>query len=210
MLSDAEIERARRRLERLLERHGLLLLHDAKLPSATACIAGEAIRGSWWGHAKGKRIFETLTRLEDEEAVAWAKLVLGKETLVHRRLWPALVAVAESGEDWQRRGLKADAVALLRRIRSGAGRVPIDRPLAAAATVLERRLLAHATTEHTASGRHARFLEPWATWAARAGVDTRDLPPADAARAALTAPVRAWTGEDAPSGILPWAWPILA
>ena len=186
----------------MLERHGLLLLHDATWPSATACIAGEAIRGSWWGHAKGKLIFETLTRIEDE--VAWAKLILGKETLVHRRLWPALVAVAESGEDWQQRGLKPDAVALLRRVRSGGSRVPLDRPLAAAATTLERRLLAHATTEHTASGRHARFLETWAAWAARAGVDTRDLPAAGAARDALTAPVRAWMSEKAPSGILPW------
>ena len=172
------------------------------LPSATACIAGAAIRGSWWGHPAGKLIFETLTRIED--SVAWAKLVLGKETLVHRRLWPALVAVAESGEDWQRRGLKADAVALLRRVRTGS-RVAIDRSDARAATALERRLLAHATTEHTASGRHARFLETWAAWAKRAGVTRRDLPAADAARQTLSAPVRAWIGEGDPSGMLPWA-----
>ena len=38
--------------------------HDAKLPSATACIAGGPIRGSWWGHAKGKLIYETLTRID--------------------------------------------------------------------------------------------------------------------------------------------------
>jgi len=125
---------------------------------------------------------------------------------VHRRLWPALVAVAESGDDWQQRGLKADAVALLRRVRAGK-RIPIDRAQATAATALERRLLAHATTEHTASGRHARFLETWAAWAGRAGVDGRALA-VDAARDALTAPVRAWIGENAPSGILPW--PMLA
>ena len=40
--TNAEIEGARRRVERLLATHGLLLLHDAKFPSATACIAGEA------------------------------------------------------------------------------------------------------------------------------------------------------------------------
>ena len=37
-------EAARRRLERLLDEHGLLLVHDAKLPSATACIAGAHYR----------------------------------------------------------------------------------------------------------------------------------------------------------------------
>ena len=111
------MDRARRGVERLLDEHGLLMLHDAKLPSATACIAGAAIRGSWWGHAKGKLIFETLNRMEDD--VAWAKVVLGKETLVHRRLWPALVAAAESGQPWQTRDLKADAKTLLRRVRLG-------------------------------------------------------------------------------------------
>ena len=99
----------------MLATHGLLLLHDAKFPSATACIAGEAIRGSWWGHPKGKLIFETLSRMED--TVAWAKLILGKETLVHERLWPALAAAAESGADWQRRGLPTDAKQLLQRVR---------------------------------------------------------------------------------------------
>jgi hypothetical protein len=182
-----------------------LLLHDAKLPSATACIAGEAIGGSWWGHPKGKLIFETLTRVED--TIGWAKLVLGKETLIHRRLWPELIAVAESGEDWQRRGLDAGAASLLRRVRRG-GRVPIDRTQGPAATKLERRLLARGTSEHTPSGRHVRVLETWAAWAKRVGVESRDLPAADAARLALSAPVRGWIGEGRPSGILPW--PALA
>jgi hypothetical protein len=199
--SDAEIERARRRLERLLERHGLLLLHDATWPSATACIAGEAIRGSWWGHAKGKLIFETLTRIEDE--VAWAKLILGKETLVHRRLWPALVAVAASDQDWQRRGLSAGAQALLRRVRTG-GRVPIDRKQGAAAKDLERRLLVRGASEHTASGHHARYLETWDAWARRTGVRQGETPGPEAARQALSAPIRAWAGAADLSGILPW------
>ena len=151
--SEAEIVAAQRRLERLLERHGLLLCHDAKLPSATACIAGAPIRGSWWGHAQGKLIYETLTRIID--TVAWPKLVLGKDTLVHRRLWPALVAAAESRQDWQLRGLKPDARLLLARIRRGRP-VRTDeappakgRKLAVVATELERRLLARSYSEHT-------------------------------------------------------------
>ena len=61
-VSEKEIAKARRRLEALLAKHGLLLVHDAKLPSATTCIAGAPVPGSWWGHAQGKLIYETLER----------------------------------------------------------------------------------------------------------------------------------------------------
>jgi hypothetical protein len=206
-----EIAAAYRRVEALLDRQGLLLLHDAKFPCATACIAGEPVRGSWWGHAKGKLIYETLTRIED--GVAWTKVVLGKESLVHRRLWPALVAAAASGQGWQTAGLEADARQLLRRVREGRP-VPIagvsaatGRKLAAVATDLERRLLARGYTEHTPSGRHVRFLETWSAWAKRNGIRKRDLPGADAALRALSAPVRAWIGGGEPAGLLPWSPP---
>ena len=172
--SEAEIVEAQRRLERLLERHGLLLCHDAKFPSATACIAGAPIRGSWWGHAKGKLIYETLTRLND--TVAWPKLVLGKETLVHRRLWPALVAAAESRQAWQLNALKADAKLLLRRIRRGPPVRTDGKPTASVATELERRLLARSYSEHTPSGHHVRFLDTWGAWAGRNGIAAADLP----------------------------------
>jgi hypothetical protein len=204
----AEVDDARRRLEQLLDRHGLLLLHDARFPSATTCIAGEPVRGSWWGHAKGNLIYETLERLTG--TVAWAKLILGKETMVHRRLWPALVAVAESGQDWQLRGLKADTKRLLQRIRRGRP-VRTDeapkasrRKLGVVATELERRLLAHSYSEHTPSGHHVRFLETWGAWGRRSGVPADDLPAVAAAVAALSAPVLEWPGAPATSGLLPW------
>jgi hypothetical protein len=192
----------------VLAEHGLLLVHDAKLPSATACIAGAPVPGSWWGHAQGRLIYETLERIE--ESVAWAKLVLGKDTLVHRRLWPALVAAAESGQAWQTRGLKADAKRLLARIRRG-GAVGTDegprgagRKLGVVATELERRLLAHGRSEHTASGHHARFLETWGAWGRARGVAAADLPDAAEAIAALSAPVLACTRGGRPAGLLPW------
>jgi hypothetical protein len=195
-------------LERLLERHGLLLLHDAKFPSATACIAGAPIGGSWWGHPKGKLIFETLTRIGDE--VAWAKLVLGKETLVHRRLWPALVATAESRDDWQLRGLKPDARLLLGRLRRGRP-VRTDeappakgRKLAVVATELERRLLARSYSQHTPAGHHVKVLETWGAWAKGRGIATGDRPGVPDALEALSAPVLAWTDGRQPPGLLPW------
>jgi hypothetical protein len=211
--SEAEIADARRRLDGLLDRHGLVLLHDAKFPSATACIAGGPIRGSWWGHAKGKLIFETLTRMEGD--IASAKLVLGKETLIHRRLWPALVAAAESGQGWQTLGLRADAKQLLRRVRAGrpvrtdgasAARDRTTRKLAVVATDLERRLLARSYTEHTPSGRHVRFLETWQAWARRSGIARVDRPDAAKAIQALSAPVIAWVAAEGrrPPGLLPW------
>jgi hypothetical protein len=204
----AEIRGARSRLERLLARHGLLLLHDAQLPSATVCIAGAPVPGSWWGHPKGNLIYAALEQLEP--TVAWAKLVRGKETLVHRRLWPALVAAAASGQPWQSRGLKPDAGALLKRIRArGPVRTdeaprPGGRKLGVVATELERRLLAHSYTEHTAAGHHARFLETWSAWAKRHDIRPEDLPEPGEALAALSAPVLAWTEGRRPRGALPW------
>jgi hypothetical protein len=189
----------------------LLLCHDAKLPSATACIAGEPIRGSWWGHAKGKLIYETLQRVVD--AVAWPKLVLGKDTLVHRRLWPALVAVAESHQDWQLRGLAPDAKRMLQRIRRGRP-VRTDetsraqgRKLGVVATELERRLLACSFSEHTPSGHHARFLETWGAWGKRHGIAPADWPEVGEAMTALAARVDAWTPGRGLRGVLPWLRP---
>jgi antitoxin (DNA-binding transcriptional repressor) of toxin-antitoxin stability system len=186
----------------------LLLLHDAKFPSATACIAGAIVRGSWWGHPQGKLIYETLTRMTDD--VAWAKLVLGKETLVHRRLWSALVATAEARQAWQLRGLPNDARQLLQRVRKGrpvtveARGAGASRKLAAVANDLERRLLARSYTEHTPAGHHARFLETWAAWARRNRIAAAELPAAADAIQALSAPVMAWAPERRPPGLLPW------
>ncbi|HUR27834.1 MAG TPA: hypothetical protein VM509_06590 [Planctomycetota bacterium] len=87
------------RLEALvarLEEEGLLLLADAKWPSVASLVAGEPIRGSWWSHPRGKEIFRRQRELEAHEDVLVVKLVDRKLTFVHRRLWPALLAVARA------------------------------------------------------------------------------------------------------------------
>src|SRR5262249_30820722 len=62
--------------------------------------AGEQIRGSWWAHAKGHAIFRALGRVEESPDILCCKLLQGKVTFVHRRLWPALVRLAnELGKD---------------------------------------------------------------------------------------------------------------
>lgn len=79
-----------------VEAHGLVMqsAQHARLPSFVEFVAGEKIRGSWWGHAKGREIFRALVALYESPHVVATKLVDGKLTLVHRRLWPALATLA--------------------------------------------------------------------------------------------------------------------
>jgi hypothetical protein len=65
------------------------------LPNLAEHIAGESIPGSWWGHTSGHRIFAVLDDLLESGEVVATRLVEGKITLVHRRVWPALVRVAD-------------------------------------------------------------------------------------------------------------------
>ena len=53
-----------------VERHGIVLASaKGAVPNLADAVAGEAIRGSWWGHRDGRRIFAALAALEDDEAV---------------------------------------------------------------------------------------------------------------------------------------------
>ena len=75
--------------------HGVVLASARGLaPTLTQHIAGEPIRGSWWGHPEGKHIFAVLQAVSHDPDVLVCRLVDGKVTLVHRRLWPALAAAA--------------------------------------------------------------------------------------------------------------------
>src|SRR4029453_12076541 len=65
-----------------------------RFPSRAEGLAGEPIRGSWWGHPKGHAIFRAAEAVSDSPDVLVCKLVEGKVTYVHRRLWPALVRLA--------------------------------------------------------------------------------------------------------------------
>ena len=73
-----------------------VILASAKgaVPNVADTIAGEAIRGSWWGHPAGKRIFAALRTLEESDEVLCCLVVAGKRSFVHARLWPALVRCA--------------------------------------------------------------------------------------------------------------------
>jgi hypothetical protein len=65
------------------------------VPNVAEAIAGKPVAGSWWGHPKGKEIFRALSALGDSPDVRCFRLVDGKVTFVHRRVWPALVRLAD-------------------------------------------------------------------------------------------------------------------
>jgi hypothetical protein len=78
-----------------VKRHGVVLQSArSSVPSLAEKIAGGPIRGSWWGHAKGRVIFQAAQALRGSPDVLVCKLVDGKVTYVHRRLWPALVKLS--------------------------------------------------------------------------------------------------------------------
>lgn len=80
---------------RFLETHGVVMASaKGPVPRMSEAIAGEPIKGSWWGHAKGHEIYDVLSFLEESPDVLVCRLIDGKVTLIHHRLWPALIRVA--------------------------------------------------------------------------------------------------------------------
>jgi len=159
-----------------LQSLGLLLLTDARLPSAAAILAGETISGSWWSHPRAREIFIGLNKLEAHPDVLITKLVSGKVTFLHRELWSDLLSIAAARERWQMRGLSAAAKYLLRLVDKE-GLVQSDEivwprrfqseKIGGTVRELELRLLIHTRQVHTESGAHARMLETWRHWRAR-------------------------------------------
>lgn len=78
-----------------VEHHGVVLqAARGPVPSLAEAVVGGPIRGSWWGHPKGREIYSAAESVCESPDVLVCKLVEGKITYVHRRLWPALVKAA--------------------------------------------------------------------------------------------------------------------
>jgi len=179
-----------------LERTGLLLKQDKHLPSVVTLLAGAPLSSSWWSHPDSRSMFRVLSELSHHPDVLLTKLLLAKDTFVHRNLWPAFLAVAGAREPWQVAGLSGQARRLLASIDRAA--TPV-RSAGATAKELIARLLVYATEFHTDEGRHEIALQSWSSWRAQAGVLVLDS--VDDARGALEDASRRL---GAPPTALPW------
>jgi len=161
-----------------LRARGVLLESDAKFPSVAGIVTGAPQRGSWWKHPRAHEIFEVSRALADHRDVVVTKLIANKVSYVHRKLWPALVAIGTSRGAWQRECL-SEAAADLLRYANRRGTVRSDdyaSTLSAGARIgdlvreLERRLLVVTEEIHTERGAHAKVLWSWGRWRRREGV----------------------------------------
>jgi hypothetical protein len=83
-------------------------------PSLAAAIVGKPIRGSWWKHPKASQIFRCTRAIRDSKEVLVCRLLGGKVTYVHRRLWPALVRLHDQ--------FRASDLAAIREIHTDEGK----------------------------------------------------------------------------------------
>lgn len=103
----------------LVEKHGIVLeAARGPVPSLAELIAGAPIRASWWSHPHGRAIFAATRAVRDDEDVMVCRLVDGKITFIHRRLWPALVRAAGR--------FPADRLARVREVHTSSGRHGIE------------------------------------------------------------------------------------
>src|SRR6202011_1892928 len=94
--------------------HGVVL-ESARgpVPNLAEAVAGERIRGGWWGHSKGRKIFAATRAVRKSPDVLVCRLLGGKVTFIHRRLWPAVVRLADR--------LDKDLLAALREVHTASG-----------------------------------------------------------------------------------------
>jgi hypothetical protein len=84
------------------------------VPSLAEAIAGKPIRGSYWAHPKAHDIFLCSRVIRQSADVLVCRLVCGKVTYVHRRLWPALARLAAR--------LDAEKLASIREVHTPTGK----------------------------------------------------------------------------------------
>lgn len=88
------------------------------VPNLAQAIAGKPIRGNWWAHPKGNMIFLCSRAIRNSKDVLVCRLIGGKITYIHRRLWPALVRLADRFD--------ADRLAAIREIHTASGKHKIE------------------------------------------------------------------------------------
>ena len=72
----------------------VLVSAKGSVPRLAEYIGGAPIKGSWWAHPQAHAIFALINVLADSEQVVICRMIEGRLTMVHRRLWPSLVRAA--------------------------------------------------------------------------------------------------------------------
>ena len=189
---------------------GFLLVSGSEIPDVRELITDKRSKGSWWADSAAHEIFAVNELLEDHLDVIITKLISGKVTFVHRKLWRELFAVASAREDWQLRGLSVPAQSLLRELDKVGSLFTHKLPKSSGpkpgeiARELDLRLLIHSEQIHTESGSHAKLVETWEAWARRVNFKYRPLDPVRA-RHALEKRLDEVNKEYSGHGRLPWS-----
>jgi hypothetical protein len=197
---------------RQLRDYGMLLVQDPLLPCVSRIVAGGPIRGSWLANPSAHDTYNVLTALEEHPDVLQTKLVSGKVTMVHRSLWPAVLAVATARAPWQLENLTPLQKWLLDYVDAHGSLqtdiVPLPtggarKRVPDAARDVERRLLAHGSEVHTPSGAHAKVLQTWSRWLVETSFDA-EIPPETRGRQQLEQVLERMNQEFAATARLPW------
>lgn len=79
-----------------VERHGIVLeaARHGAIVSLIDAVAAAPVRGNWWAHPQGRTMFALTRAVRAAPDVLVCRLVDGRISFVHQRLWPALARLA--------------------------------------------------------------------------------------------------------------------
>ena len=100
---------------RFVERHGIVLeAGRGPVPALATEVLGDGSSGSWWAHPRAREFFRLTREVRDEPRILVCRLLAGKITYIHRRLWPALVRLS--------RDIGAARLTAVREVHTASGR----------------------------------------------------------------------------------------
>lgn len=152
----------------IAEREIVLSAGRSSLPMLAEAIAGRHLAGSWMAHPEVYRIYRILGRIYKHDDVFAAPLILGKETLIHAPLVPAVQRIA--ADQTRREQICKQLPPLARRLLDqveSRGQVRMDQwdvstdQARKARLLLERELLVVSKDLHTERGYHTSVVMPW-------------------------------------------------
>ena len=159
-------------IKKKIEDYGLLLEADPDFPSIVGLVTGEKIKGSWWGHRKGHKIFSISRKIRDEADILVIKLISGKVTYVHKRLWTDLISIFIAKQNWQIGKMSKNGKRILELVEK-AGVIRADNmetqttnkfnkiDLNKAINEIEKGLLIFCNEVHTEKRYHVKLLKTW-------------------------------------------------